>query len=359
MANRRKTLPTAAANVPPSMRPLLAAMTEILETGEGVRGDKLDRKLTLRDMLDGGLARFRIPGNPESGLTPSEGPKDMSSPPGPKGFYAIGAFYGTVTLGWDSPYDMYRNHANTNIYRSLVDNFANAEIIGKDTGMAYTDKIRNDVVNSTDSVGYFYWITFSSASGIEGPPNSLNGTYAKPIQDIKYIIEELSKNFADRPATIGAPGETVIINAERFAVKVGEGSEAVYPLIIDEVNGVPTVVMNTVLIREASIQEGQLGPITIGKLFDSEGNPITAINGLLRADMIDVDNLRVVDANISGTIKSTALDAAGRPRWILDKNGGLSLNGAGSGGSMNIQDNVIKVYDGAGRLRVQIGDLNA
>ena len=89
---RRKTLPALSPKAPVELRPLFAAMMEILETGEGIRGDKLDRKLTLRDMLDGGLANLRVPGNPDSGITAPDGPQNMAVPPRPLGFAADGSF---------------------------------------------------------------------------------------------------------------------------------------------------------------------------------------------------------------------------------------------------------------------------
>src|SRR5690606_39638233 len=68
--SKRKSLPPLSAKVPAELRPLMAAIAEIIETGEGLRGDKLDRKLTLRDLLDGGVARLRVPGNPDAGVVP-------------------------------------------------------------------------------------------------------------------------------------------------------------------------------------------------------------------------------------------------------------------------------------------------
>ncbi|WP_347506212.1 phage tail tip fiber protein [Pseudomonas anguilliseptica] len=360
MKTRRITLPPVPPAVAAELRPLFAAMAEIIETGEGVRGDKLDRKMTMRDLLDGGIARLRIPGNPEGGITPNLPTPNMSVPPAPTGFAADGSFFGMIHLTWEPPQAQYNNHAHANIYRSTKDNFANAELIGREAGMFYSDLVRNDAVSVGDPLnlpGYFYWVTFTSTAAVEGPPNSPNGTFAKPLSDVRYLLSTLSRGLEDEPTDIGSPEETLILNAKRFAVRVGPQGEAVYPLIIADVGGVPTVALDTALIRSASIQEGQLGPITFGKLFDAAGNPVTTLAGKLRADMLDVDSLRVGDANISGVIKSSAVGANGQPRWVLDKNGGLTLSSSSASGRMEVRDNVIKVFDGVGRLRVQLGDL--
>ncbi|MDH0100124.1 DUF1983 domain-containing protein [Stutzerimonas stutzeri] len=443
MTPRRKTLPALSPKAPPELRPLFAAMAEILETGEGVRGDKLDRKLTLRDLLDGGLAKLRVPGNPDGGLTQPDGPQDMTVPPRPTGFAADGSFFGMIHLTWERPQEIYNNHALTNIYRSEEDNFATAQIIGREPGMFYSDVVRDDATVVDDPLslpGYYYWITFSSTSGVEGAPNSPNGTFAQPLPDAAYLLGQLSGQLGESqleqdlraridlidgiaPGSVNArianertervegdkataqlvttlqttvSGNTASIQqqatsinglsaqftlktdvngyvagfgayndgktadfavlADRFWIaRPGAPSSAVKPFMV--INGM--VYIDSAFIRDASIQEGKLGPITFGKLFDSAGRPVTTLAGKLRADMLDVDSLRVGDANIAGVIQSSAVNSLGQRRWILDKNGGLTLNGSSSTGRMEVRDNVIKVFDSTGRLRVQLGDLTA
>ncbi|MGP9656493.1 phage tail tip fiber protein [Halomonas sp. AOP31-B1-25] len=199
MNRRRRTLPPVPPKAPSELRPLIAAMTEILETGEGVRGDPLDRKLTLRDILESGIGRLKPgmrpgqDGNLDSGALPPA--PDLSIPPAPANFDAQGGFYGMINLSWTIPGQQYRNHAYTNIFRSEEDNFANAEVIGREAGGFYTDYVRDDAVDPDDPTklkGYYYWITFTSVVDIEGPPNSPNGTYAAPLADVGYVLELLT-----------------------------------------------------------------------------------------------------------------------------------------------------------------------
>src|SRR5690606_39916777 len=114
--SKRKSLPPLSAKVPAELRPLMAAIAEIIETGEGLRGDKLDRKLTLRDLLEGGVAKLRVPNNPDAGVVPPGQQQDMTVPPRPVGFSAVGSFFGMVHLSWERPQSLYNNHAFTNIY---------------------------------------------------------------------------------------------------------------------------------------------------------------------------------------------------------------------------------------------------
>ena len=143
-----------------------------------------------------------------------------------------------------------------------------------------------------------------------------------------------------------------LIHADRFAIG-RPGVTTRYPFIVD--NG--QVVIDTAVIRDGSIQQGKIGSISFGKIVDGSGTPVTTASGLLRADRIEVDKIQITDANIAGVIKSNRVASNGQPRWMLDKNGGMTLNGSGSSGRMEIRDNVIKVFDSAGRLRVQLGDL--
>lgn len=350
---RRKTLPALSPKAPAELRPLFAAMAEILETGEGVRGDKLDRKLTLRDMLDGGLAKLKVPGNPDAGLTLPSGSQNMAAPPRPTGFAADGSFFGMIHLSWEPPQEQYNNHAVTNIYRSEEDNFATAEIVGREPGMFYSDIVRNDVTIVDDPLnlpGYYYWISFVSESNVEGPPNSPSGTFAQPIPDAAYLLGQLSEqlgeselesNLRERLNGIESNQSSIeqqqvvvqglsaqytiktdvngyvagygvyndgkvadfAVLADRFWIaQPGKPASAIKPFMI--VNG--KTYIDSAFIRDASIQEGKLGPITFGKIFDSAGRPVTTIGGKLRVDMIDTNSLRVNTANIVSAAITTA-----------------------------------------------------
>lgn len=403
MTTKRITLPALSAKAPSELRPLMQAMMEIIETGEGVRGNKLDRKLTMRDLLEGGVAGLRVPGNPDGGLVPITPKPDMAVPPAPSGFLADGSFFGMVHLSWDPPHEVYNNHAYTNLYRAVVDDFGKAELIGREAGMFYSDKVRDDatsVENPLEMPGFYYWVTFTSTSAVEGPPNSPNGTFARPLPDAAYLLGQLSGQLGESEleealrerldgfgtsiqqqsqvvqglsaqftlkldvngyvSGFGAynDGKTAdfAVLADRFWIaRPGATKSAVKPFMV--VDG--KVYIDSAFIRQASIQEGHLGPITFGKLVDGDGQPVTTLAGLLRADMLDVDSLRVGDANISGILRSSQTGGNGRPRWMLDKAGGLELNSAGGSGGMEVRDNVIKIKDEAGRLMVQLGNLEA
>jgi predicted nucleic acid-binding Zn-ribbon protein len=192
---RRRTLPPVSPKVSAELRPLVSAIAEIIETGEGVRGDPLDRKLTLRDLLDSGIGRLRngLPPSNPGALQPGTGAPDLSTPPKPVGFEAVAAFDGEVFLTWETPQRLYSNHALTNIYRAESDNFANAERIGQEPGMFYIDNVRADASQKT----YYYWISFTSTSDIEGPTNDTSGTPVTTILSPEYIIDQIQGQISE------------------------------------------------------------------------------------------------------------------------------------------------------------------
>ncbi|WP_428398310.1 carbohydrate-binding protein [Marinobacter salarius] len=191
---RRKTLPQVSPKVAVELRPLVTAIKEIIETGEGVRGDPLDRKLTLRDLLDSGIGKLRAgssAGNPGA-LEPNPAPPNLATPPAPTGFNAVGGFDGRIDLTWTIPGSLYSNHAYTNVYRAEADNFANAILVGREAGAFYTDTVRDDAVPTP----YYYWISFTSTSDIEGPLNATAGTLAQAL-DIDWIVDELEGKISE------------------------------------------------------------------------------------------------------------------------------------------------------------------
>lgn len=187
-AAKRSDLPA----IPPTagaLRPILEAMREVIVTGEGHRGDALDRKITVRDLLGTGLVDIRRGSRPGvGGLVPTNPAPDMSIPPGPGGFQAVSVF-GFITLIWDSPAKHYRNHGLTNVYRSSEDNIANAVMVGRTAGFSYNDPMRGDLAGTE---GFYYWIRWVSSAGVEGPPNSPDGTYVEPTPDLDWLMDKIS-----------------------------------------------------------------------------------------------------------------------------------------------------------------------
>jgi hypothetical protein len=369
-------IPEPPKDASPALKQFLTAMKEAVEVRLGRRGDPLDEGITRRDLVNSKIAKLGgLGGNLLQPVTVLNDEARIV-PPVPIGFSAIGTF-GGVTLNWESPFAAYSVHALTEVWRGTSDDPNKRVLIDSSRGAIFFDRIADE--NAGD---YWYWIRFVSEYNREGPFSLVR--MAHKLADVGAVMDlisgeidegDLAQEFKGKVASIAASyvvkldptgayaagfglynsGGTseFAVMASRFSV--GEpGSGKRRPFIIS--NGVTYI--DTAMIREASIQSGQLGPIGFGKIVGADGQPVVTVAGKLKASAIDVESLRVTDANIEGVLRSGAVASNGQPRWMLDKAGGMTLNGSGAGGRMEIRDTVIKVFDSAGRLRVQLGDLS-
>lgn len=85
-------------------------------------------------------------------------------------------------------------------------------------------------------------------------------------------------------------------------------------------------------------------------------SPFVVQGGQVFLNQAFIGTAWIQNANIGDVIQSTAVGANGQPRWKLDKNGTLTLNGANGGsGYLTLSDSTLLVYDNNGTLRVRLG----
>lgn len=75
--------------------------------------------------------------------------------------------------------------------------------------------------------------------------------------------------------------------ADRFWIAPPNSTGKIKPFIVTA----GKVYIDTAMIRDASIQQGMLGPISFGKITDAAGNPVTTVGGKLKATSIETDQL--------------------------------------------------------------------
>ncbi len=376
VAKQITPIPEPPRSADPTLRAFLSALKEAVEVRLGRRGDPLEEAITKRELVDIGLAKLRSAVN--SDLTPIVTTPDEARiiPPAPIGFTAVPVF-GGIHLTWENPFEAYNVHAFAELWRGESNDRAGAILINSSRGGTFFDRIPDE-----DEQEYWYWVRFVSEYNRFGPFSL--PVAARKLADVKKIMEQisgeidqsdLSQGFQDAMSTLqnsyfvkldvsgyasgfgmynNGKSADFAVMADRFWVGM-PGAGKIKPFMV--VNGITYI--DTAMIREASIQQGQLGPIGFGKIIGGDGNPVTTLAGKLRADAIDVESLRVTDANISGVLRSTQVASNGQPRWMLDKNGGMTMNGSSTGGRMELRELFIKVFDANGVKRVQLGDLNA
>ena len=209
------------ARLDPDLKRHLESVSEALNVRLGRRGDPLDRAVTLRELMDGGIAkRYRssafdpnigTSGHPDFVSTIEIEQTDFTQPPQPTSLVA-GAAFTSITLTWANP--QMSNLAYTEITRATVNDLAVA--VTRDRTSAYV---------WTDSVGYgetyYYWVRFVSTSGVEGPWSvSATGTTE---EDIAAVMAALSEDLSALPGytTLNSTITTNIATAKAEAIAGG------------------------------------------------------------------------------------------------------------------------------------------
>jgi len=111
-------------------------------------------------------------------------------------------------------------------------------------------------------------------------------------------------------------------------------------------------------IPEGYITSGQVGEIGFGKITDSQGNPVTTVGGLLKAENIDVDNLSVAEAaTFFGDNQSGNFGASSG--WRILQSGNVTFNDGTFRGRIEADTGYIAQTLQIGGTSQDIGDIQA
>ena len=123
------------------------------------------------------------------------GPDDaptLAVPPMPQGVQ-VSIGIDIVQLWWDNPWNHYKNHGLTRIYRNTVNDFATATEIGTSDGISYTDH------SARGGQTYFYWAVWETDTGRAGPRWASSGS--EPSEDPADEIARISDEILNDPFT--------------------------------------------------------------------------------------------------------------------------------------------------------------
>ena len=190
----------------------LESIKEALEVRLGRRGDPKDRAVTLRELIDSGLATdlAKAPYNPNIAGATGFGPAtdevgDVVVPPAPTVLTATGLFT-DVLLSWNQSTNTapYGNHGFTEIWRSQNEDLSSAVLVGTTNAFIYTDKGLE--YDST----YYYWVRFISTTNTPGVYSNMAS--ATTIENIAATMERLSEELSNLPGYTALT--TLITNAD-------------------------------------------------------------------------------------------------------------------------------------------------
>lgn len=333
-------IPKPPNDVSPGLRGWLTSVAEALEIRLGRRGDPKDRAVTLRELIESGLAEDikSAPFDPNNfnGGNTGIGPVtevDSSVPPTPTSF-SVAPAYSQVNLSWDYP--NYGNHSFTEIYGHSADVIGDAQLIGVSTGRVYIDPIGG-------GASRYYWIRHVSTSSVQGPFNSGTGTAATTATDVAHQLNVLSNAITSselatslaspigaipglqgqysvkidnnghiagfglsNTSTTAGPTSAFIVRADKFAVidpaSTADGLGTTTPTA----GNVPFFIdSGATYIKAAAIKDAS---ITSAKIDELNGNKITA--GTITSDRISVNKIDASKIKLDGA--SITADSSGQ-----------------------------------------------
>lgn len=296
----------------------IQAITEILDIGLGIRGDPLDRFLTWQDLLDKGIAKVipdkvRRNGITDDAIGDGNPAPTRGTPPAPQGFQVSDGI-SSISMAWTDPNTLYDNHSLTEIWRHTSDNLANAVLVGRTGGVAYTDPV------GEISEARYYWIRFVSRAGVKGPFNSASGTVGYTVGVLTEMItgsigfDNLETSLADSLTDVFAGFDDL---KTQYMVKIdNDGFVAgfgLYNLGPDD-NGF-MIRADKFAIASPSLTDDVRYPFLVGF---AGGEWRVIVDGNIMTDTLTV-------GSVSGSLQSTNWDG-GATGWKIDEGGDVTFN---------------------------------
>ncbi|MGY6256532.1 host specificity protein J [Paraburkholderia caledonica] len=154
-------------------------------------------------------------------------------------------------------------------------------------------------------------------------------------------VQTVANSYADLNGRVSASYQIktqITANGRTYIAGIGVG--------VDNTSG---VVESTVLLSASRVAILDPNGSAVSSPFVVQGGQVFISQAFIGTGWIQ-------NAMIGDVIQSTAVGANGQPRWKLDKNGTLTMNGANGGsGYLTLSDSTLLVYDNNGTLRVRLG----
>jgi hypothetical protein len=292
-------------------------LREAVMTYLGRQGDPLDRGITLRDLIEGGVVKLRAgftPGQAVGGggalpIAPevqAEDP-DLTPPPTPTGF-AVSAAISHVFIEHDAPaYLQGHGHLRTRVYGKTVAEgdplpvFEDAVEITQFTGTIHAHP-------SNPATTWRLWIKWESVDGVlsVSPAGGTNGLQVVTGQDVSSMVAAMTG--AGKPFTVltdpteigGVTFPAGIYSTLAFIKDLQVTSAKIADLAVDNAK-----------IADLAVDTGQIADLAVtdAKIESLDAEKITA--GYLSADRIEAGSLDAKIANIdAAVITSGVIDTA-------------------------------------------------
>ena len=223
----------------PELKRYLEALQETIEVRNGQRGDPRDRAVTLRELIDSGLAKELEstpfdPNNPTVDNIGFGNPTvipNLNVPTAPTSF-VVTSGYANISLSWAFPFT-YQGHSFTEVWRHTSNDLTAASFIGTSSGNTFVDP-----VGSVAGTTFYYWIRHVNAGGEIGPFNASSGTQGSTATDVNVLLTSLTSQITSSQLTqtllAEIPGQTLANGqstvsigtlSNQYTVKIATGAE--------------------------------------------------------------------------------------------------------------------------------------
>jgi len=302
MTTKIPGLPPIPRDASPEVKAYLKAVGEALEVRLGRRGDPQDRAITLRELVDSGLATqlSGAPFDPNLGRQTdfrAVSAPDLAQPPAPTSLTATGAFQ-NVLLEWSNGNLQFSNFAFTEVHRSSTNVIGDAELVAVVRGNRYADPVDSGSTN-------YYWVRHVSTSDIRGPFNATSGAEATTVLvDTDQLEDDLITAAKINEGAVGtlALAADAVTNA-KLAVDSVQGDVIAAGAITttkieDAAISTDKIAANAVTASEIAAGTITASEVAAGTITASEmaAGTITAASGIL-ADAV-ITNAKIADSTI-------------------------------------------------------------
>lgn len=243
MSDNRTDLPSVnAPNFTQRLR-------ETVQTYLGRQGDPLERGLTLRDLIESGLAKLpqgaRLrPGAASVPLKPGDAilgayEPDLTPPPQPSGFVATPAI-SHILIEHDVPlYSVGHGHLRTRVYGAIYTSgplpvFSDAVEVAQFSGTTYA-------LPTNPATTWHLWVKWETSDGVLSatPAGGTNGVGVTSGQDVSHLLEALTGQLQQSQLSTSLSARINLIDASStvlgsVAYRVSQEAAARAQALLDE-----------------------------------------------------------------------------------------------------------------------------
>ncbi|MGH1374494.1 MAG: phage tail tip fiber protein [Cellvibrionaceae bacterium] len=307
-------LPDVPHSVDPILRNYLQKVKELLEVGEGDRGDPLDKKLTKRELVGLELAKVVArnqrnvvlkPTVPQSGAagSGSDSPPETVNPPPPENL-VVSPGLSHIHVEFDNPDEQYQWHSHSIVLRATEDNVSNAVQVHQTTGFIYGDLNVQRYDGDGNRITYYYWVKHVSQTDHEGDVNASSGTSGQVSDDPSDVLKLLEGKISS-----GQLDADEIFDVDTFAIR-SSGNLSLSFAVHDG-----KVLMDSASIHNLTVTSAQIDDLSATKLT---GMTSSFVLGKLGTGSI-------TNAYIGSFIQSDNF-IANAVGWKINKNGSFECH---------------------------------